>query len=46
MYELLVVDDDGRVELRQEYAMWTSAAIDAEYYEKAGYTDISITTEN
>jgi len=44
MYELLVVAKDGRVVLRQEYAMWTAAALDAEYYEnREGYTNITIT---
>lgn len=43
MYELLVMADDGRVVLRQDYATWSAAALDAEYYEnKEGYTDITI----
>ena len=43
MYELLVVADDGKVVVRQEYVMLSSALIDAEHYDKKlGYKHVSI----
>lgn len=43
MYLLLVVYDSGKIEVRQEYKTLSAACIDAEWYEEAGFKNITIT---